>query len=99
MATTLGAITPASATAQIAALQQQLAQYQRQLIKDEKAGGTPAQSTVLQLDAAQIALIESEIAQVSAAGMAPAATNALRSANTAVKPAQSVVGGLLNVKA
>ena len=97
MATTIGAITPSSATAQIAALEQQLAQYQRQLTKDEKAGGTPAQSTILQLDAAQIALIESEITQMTAAGSgATGATNALQSPTTAT---QSARGGLVNVTA
>jgi len=100
MATSIGANGFAGANAQLAALEQQLAQYQRQIIRDGKPGGTAAQSSVLQLDAAQIAHIENEIAQVSAAGNAPGATNALSSATTGAKTAPSaVLGNLLNVTA
>ncbi len=99
MVSTIGAITPASTSAQIAALEQQLAQYQRQLIKDERSGGTAAQAMALQLDAAQIALIESQITEVGDAQAGPGTLGGSNPSPVSVTARPSPRGSLINVTA
>ena len=54
-----------SNAAQIAALEKQLAQYEKQLKQDEAASASAANSEVTQLLAAQIAAVQAQIAQLS----------------------------------
>jgi len=57
-------ITASNNSAQIAALQKQLAQYEKQFQADESVGGD-AQGSGAQLLAAQITLVATEISQLS----------------------------------
>ncbi len=88
--TTIGSSTASSAagnSAQIAALEKQLAKYQNELRQDETPGAGVANAATTQLVATQITLVETEIAQLSAAG-------ALASTSTA-----STLGSQLDVTA
>ena len=60
-------------SAQIAALQKQLAQYEKQLQTDEAKGGK-ASAASTQLVTTEITLVETEISQLSKATVAGAST-------------------------
>jgi len=67
-------ITASNNSAQIAALQKQLIQYERQFQADESVGNE-SQGSGAQLLASQITLVETEISQLDAAGVEPVASS------------------------
>jgi hypothetical protein len=67
-------ITASNTSAQIAALQKQLVQYEKQFQADESVGNE-SQGSGAQLLASQITLVETEISQLDTAGVEPVASS------------------------
>ncbi|HEX8956458.1 MAG TPA: FlxA-like family protein [Burkholderiaceae bacterium] len=94
------AVSNTSPSAQVAALQRQLAQYQKQLTQDESttskeamAAATPTQAE--QLLETQIAALQAQIAQLDNAATVSAASNAAQQTGA---PSASTLGTVINVK-
>jgi hypothetical protein len=76
-------ITASNNSAQIAALQKQLIQYEKQFQADESVGNE-SQGSGAQLLASQITLVETEISQLDAAGVEPVASSGPAAAAAAI---------------
>ena len=66
MLSTIGSTSPNNSAA-IAALQKQLAQYEKQLQADDASGGKTSSATSAEVVATQITEVETEIAQLNQA--------------------------------